>query len=123
MIIEVLVLSREISLDFIMRVVSFLFAVALGVGGKLAFRAKTHNIKKREIITSIFMALLIGYWVDQIATEYGFIRLRGVCVSASALVSESIVQYWFSNDNSIIKDIMNVILRKNGNGKSDNSDI
>ncbi|MEP7197277.1 MAG: hypothetical protein ABI851_12215 [Saprospiraceae bacterium] len=99
---------------YISRVSSFVFSVAIGVGCKVAFRASKEIVKNKEVLTSIGMALFVGYIIDQIATQYGAIALRGVFVSVSALISESIVKYWFDNDSNILKRILNVIFKSNG---------
>lgn len=118
MIEAILIIWWNIDLVHYERVVSFVFAVLVGSGVKLGYKAQTQKLKPSYIFFVVACAMLVGYWVDVYATSKGWVSMRGALVSGAALVSESLISYFFSNDSSILNDIKDVFFKRLG-GKND----
>jgi hypothetical protein len=106
------------------RLISFVFAVLVGSGVKLGYKAQTTKISFRYVFFVVACAMLVGYWIDVYATSKGWIEMRGAMVSAGALISESLISYFFKNDNSIWDDLKSVFIKRLGGKNNDsNNDI
>ena len=101
------------------RIISFVFAVLIGSGVKLGYKAQSAKLNSGYVFFVISCAMLVGYWIDVYATSKGWIGARGALVSGGALVSESIISYFFTNDSSIIDDIKDILIKKLGGKKDD----
>lgn len=109
------------------RIIGFVFAVLVGSGVRLGFKSRRIKISWSQVITVIASATLIGYWVDIWATSKGFIEMRGAMVSASALIAESLLSYFFKNDEGIWDDLrkvaMNLLSKKAGGDLENNKKV
>ncbi len=94
------------------RIISFVFAVLVGSGVRLGYKSQEYNLKTKYVIFVFSCALLVGYWVDIYATYKGWVGARGAMVSAAALVSESLVSYFFTNEKTIFDDIKQFFVDK-----------
>lgn len=79
---------------------------SFGVATKLAYESRLKNLSKKYIFTALIMSCFVGYLCDIGCTYYGLITFRGPIVALGALVSESLISFFFQNDKSIIKGIV-----------------
>lgn len=106
------------------RLISFVFAVLVGSGVKLGYKAQKSKLSFAYVFFVIACAMLVGYWIDVYATAKGWVEMRGAMVSAGALISESLISYFFANDGTIWDDIRGVFIKRLGGKNNDNnSDI
>lgn len=101
------------------RIISFVFAVLVGSGVKLGYKAQTTKLKGNYVFFVIFCAMLVGYWIDVYATSKGWVSARGALVSGGALISESLISYFFTNDSSIWDDIKSIFIKRLGGKNND----
>lgn len=103
------------------RVAGFIFAVALGVGVKLGYKAQSEKLRKSYIFFVIMCGFLVGYWVDIWATSKGYYGARGGFISAAAALSEGLISYLFANNSTIWDDVKSIFIKRLG-GKNDDND-
>lgn len=101
------------------RIISFAFAVMVGSGVKLGYKSQKQKLKWNYIIFVFCCATLVGYWIDVYATSKGWISGRGALVSAGALISESLISYFFTNDKTIWDDIKSIFIKRLGGKEND----
>lgn len=99
------------------RIISFVFAIFVGIGVRLGYKAQSIKIKGSYVIFVVFCAMLVGYWIDVYVTSKGWIAGRGALVSGGALISESLISYFFTNDGTIWDDIKSIFIKRLGGGK------
>lgn len=95
---------------------------ALGVSVKLAYESRLKKLTSGHVLTSIIFACFIGWICDIACTKFNIIDFRGVIVAIGALASESLIQFYFRNDQNIIKVVILRIFNVKIEDKKDKKD-
>mgnify|MGYP003543935156 FL=1 len=105
--------------------INWIMSVTFGAGVSYMFKNRDNPFDWSKALTTVLGACLLGYVADITCTNLHYDSWRGVIVSLSALISSSIIEWFFNNDSTILNDlwtgILRILLNKTGNTKNNES--
>ena len=88
--------------------INWIISVIFGAGVSYVFKNRDKPFDWYKAITTVLGACLLGYIADITCTNLHYDNWRGVIVSLSALISSSVIEWFFNNEKNVISDLWNV---------------
>lgn len=89
----------------------WIFPSLFAVAAKLAFDSRKKKITIAYAFTSIIIACFIGWILDKMCTKMEYESTRGIIIAIGALLSDTFMQYVFTNGNNIISTMISMFTK------------
>lgn len=93
-----------------------------GAAVKIAYELRVNKVSWSLILTSLVIASFVGWVADAVCGYYELVKFRGVIIAVSAMGSDSLLKFFFKNDENIFKAVLfrvfNIKIESKDDGKA-----